>query len=299
MQAFFTTLYPFHIHIFYNFAFMTYNELCHRLAPLYGAGEARAIVRMVAEDEFGLTPTDIYMDKVSQLSADERAKFEEIISRIANYEPVQYVLGHADFCGRRFSVAPGVLIPRPETEMLIPMVGSGRSDHFTLLDIGTGSGCIAISAALEFVDAQVTAWDISDNAIDIARSNATRLGASVNIVRQDALNPPADTALWDVIVSNPPYICMNEQADMSRNVLDYEPATALFVPDYDPLLFYRAIAQYAVHALKPGGRLLFEINPLYVNDMGAMLSAMRYTHTVTDDQYGRKRFITAQLRTNE
>lgn len=278
---------------------MTYNELCHRLAPLYGAGEARAIVRMVAEDEFGLTPTDIYMDKVSQLSADERAKFEEIISRIANYEPVQYVLGHADFYGRRFSVAPGVLIPRPETEMLIPMVGSGHSGRFTLLDIGTGSGCIAISAALEFADSQITAWDISDTAIDIARSNATSLGASVNIIRQDALNPPADTALWDVIVSNPPYICMNEQADMSRNVLDYEPATALFVSDSDPLLFYRAIAQYAVHALKPGGRLLFEINPLYVNDMGAMLSAMRYTHTVTDDQYGRQRFITAQLRTNE
>lgn len=277
---------------------MTYNELCHRLTPIYGAGEARAIVRMVAEDEFGLSLTDIYMDKVSQLSADERAKFEEIISRIANYEPVQYVLGHADFCGRRFSVAPGVLIPRPETEMLIPMAGSGHNDSFTLLDIGTGSGCIAISAALEFPQASVTAWDISDTAIDIARSNAKNLGANVNIVKQDALTPPADSALWDVIVSNPPYICLNEQASMSRNVLDYEPATALFVPDSDPLLFYRAIAQYAVSALKPGGRLLFEINPLYVNDMGTMLSAMGYNHTVTADQYDRQRFVTAQLRTN-
>lgn len=277
---------------------MTYNELCHRLTPIYGAGEARAIVRMVAEDEFGLSLTDIYMDKVSQLSADNRAKFEEIISRIANYEPVQYVLGHADFCGRRFSVAPGVLIPRPETEMLIPMAGSGRNDSFTLLDIGTGSGCIAISAALEFPQASVTAWDISDTAIDIARGNAKSLGANVNIVKQDALDAPADSALWDVIVSNPPYICLNEQASMSRNVLDYEPATALFVPDGDPLLFYRAIAQYAVSALKPGGRLLFEINPLYVNDMGTMLSAMGYNHTVTVDQYGRQRFIAAQLRTN-
>lgn len=277
---------------------MTYNELCHRLTPIYGAGEARAIVRMVAEDEFGLSLTDIYMDKVSQLSADERAKFEEIISRIANYEPVQYVLGHADFCGRRFSVAPGVLIPRPETEMLIPMAGSGHNDSFTLLDIGTGSGCIAISAALEFPLASVTAWDISDTAIDIARSNAISLGANINIVKQDALTPPADSALWDVIVSNPPYICLNEQASMSRNVLDYEPATALFVPDSDPLLFYRAIAQYAVSALKPGGRLLFEINPLYVNDMGTMLIAMGYNHTVTADQYDRQRFVTAQLRTN-
>lgn len=277
---------------------MTYNELCHRLTPIYGAGEARAIVRMVAEDEFGLSLTDIYMDKVSQLSADNRAKFEEIISRIANYEPVQYVLGHADFCGRRFSVATGVLIPRPETEMLIPMTGSGHNDSFTLLDIGTGSGCIAISAALEFPQASVTAWDISDTAIDIARRNAKSLGANVNIVKQDALAAPADSALWDVIVSNPPYICQNEQASMSHNVLDYEPATALFVPDGDPLLFYRAIAQYAVSALKSGGRLLFEINPLYVNDMGTMLSAMGYNHTVTIDQYGRQRFIAAQLRTN-
>ncbi len=275
---------------------MTYNELCHRLAPLYGAGEARAIVRMVAEDEFGLSLTDIYMDKVSQLSADERAKFEEIITRIANYEPVQYVLGHAYFCGHKFSVAPGVLIPRPETEMLIPLTGSGHNDaSFSILDIGTGSGCIAISSALEFPKALVTAWDISDIAISIARQNATSLGADINIVKQDALNPPTDIALWDTIVSNPPYICMNEQKDMSRNVLDYEPATALFVPDNDPLLFYRAIALYATRALKSNGRLLFEINPLYVDDMAAMLTAMGYTHTIKIDQYDKQRFIIAQI----
>ncbi len=274
---------------------MTYNELCHRLSPLYGAGEARAIVRMVAEDEFGLSTTDIYMGKVSQLSADERAKFEEIISRIANYEPVQYVLGHADFCGHRFSVSPGVLIPRPETEMLVSMVGSGQSGRFSILDIGTGSGCIAISAALEFTEADVTAWDISDTAIATARHNARQLGAHINIVKQDALTPPDDTALWDIIVSNPPYICMNEKAEMSRNVLDYEPATALFVPDNDPLLFYRAIVRYACGALKPGGRLLFEINPLYTTDMAAMLDVMAFTHTFKDDQYGRQRFVIAQL----
>lgn len=275
---------------------MTYNELCHRLAPLYGAGEARAIVRMVAEDEFGLSLTDIYMDKVSQLSADERAKFEEIITRIANYEPVQYVLGHAYFCGHKFSVAPGVLIPRPETEMLIPLTGSGHNGaSFSILDIGTGSGCIAISSALEFPEARVTAWDISDIAISIARQNATSLGADINIVKQDALNPPTDIALWDTIVSNPPYICMNEQKEMSRNVLDYEPATALFVPDNDPLLFYRAIALYATRALKSNGRLLFEINPLYVDDMAAMLTAMGYTHTIKIDQYDKQRFIIAQI----
>ena len=183
---------------------MTYNELCRRLSPLYGEGEARAIVRMVVEDEFGLSPTDIYMGKVNQLSADERANLEEIVARIANYEPVQYVLGHADFSGRRFAVAPGVLIPRPETALLIPMIGSAAARPFTLLDIGTGSGCIAITAALDYPDSTVTAWDISDDALRIARANATRLGAQVCFERQDALAPPADTALWDVIVSNPP-----------------------------------------------------------------------------------------------
>ena len=167
---------------------MTYNELCRRLSPLYGEGEARAIVRMVVEDEFGLSPTDIYMGKVNQLSADERANLEEIVARIANYEPVQYVLGHADFSGRRFAVAPGVLIPRPETALLIPMIGRAAARPFTLLDIGTGSGCIAITAALDYPDATVTAWDISDDALRIARANATRLGAQVCFERQDAID---------------------------------------------------------------------------------------------------------------
>ena len=251
---------------------MTYNELCRRLSPLYGEGEARAIVRIVVEDEFGLSPTDIYMGKVNQLSADERANLEEIVARIANYEPVQYVLGHADFSGRRFAVAPGVLIPRPETALLIPMIGSAAARPFTLLDIGTGSGCIAI-----------------------ARANAIRLGAQVCFERQDALAPPADTALWDVIVSNPPYICMSERAEMSPHVLDHEPATALFVPDSDPLLFYRAIARYATRALKPGGTLLFEINALYASETSAMLHALGFTASVERDQYDRPRFIIARL----
>lgn len=274
---------------------MTYNELCRRLSPLYGEGEARAIVRMVVEDEFGLSPTDIYMGKVNQLSADERANLEEIVARIANYEPVQYVLGHADFSGRRFAVAPGVLIPRPETALLIPMIGSAAARPFTLLDIGTGSGCIAITAALDYPAATVTAWDISDDALRIARANATRLGAQVCFERQDALTPPADTALWDVIVSNPPYICMSERAGMSPHVLDHEPATALFVPDSDPLLFYRAIARYATRALKPGGTLLFEINALYASETSAMLHALGFAASVERDQYDRPRFIIARL----
>ena len=148
---------------------------------------------------------------------------------------------------------------------------------------------------LDYPDATVTAWDISDDALRIARANATRLGAQVCFERQDALAPPADTALWDVIVSNPPYICMSERAEMSPHVLDHEPATALFVPDSDPLLFYRAIARYATRALKPGGTLLFEINALYASETSAMLHALGFAASVERDQYDRPRFIIARL----
>lgn len=281
--------------IIYNFVAMTYNELCARLAPLYGAGEARAIVRMVLEDGFGLSATDIYMGKVNQLSADEQLKLEEFMSRLAKWEPVQYVLGSVLFAGRRFGVASGVLIPRPETQQLLPMLGEGMPATFSLLDIGTGSGCIAISAALDHPAATVAAWDISEQALAIARANAEALGAHVAWHRQDVLRPPTDRAVWDVIVSNPPYICTQERADMLENVTLYEPAEALFVPDYDPLLFYRAIARYALQALKPGGQLYFEINPLYAADMGTMLAAMGYTHRCVDDQWGKQRFIQAHL----
>ena len=154
---------------------------------------------------------------------------------------------------------------------------------------------IGTAAALDYPDSRVTAWDISDDALRIARANATRLGAQVCFERQDALAPPADTALWDVIVSNPPYICMSERAGMSPHVLDHEPATALFVPDSDPLLFYRAIARYATRALKPGGTLLFEINALYASETSAMLHALGFAASVERDQYDRPRFIIARL----
>ena len=167
-----------------------------------------------------------------------------------------------------------------------------EAPHPSILDIGTGSGCIAITVALALPQARVTAWDISTDALAIAAGNAHRLGASVRFEHQDALNAPDDEARWDVIVSNPPYICDRERADMSDNVLSYEPELALFVPDSDPLLFYRAIARYASKALKPGGRLLFETNTAYVYEVAQTMADEGFTAIeVRNDCFGKPRMV--------
>ena len=277
---------------------MTYRELWQALIPAYGEREAKSIARMVFEQRFGLSLTDICMGKDKQLSEKTHSETEKIAERLLQNEPVQYVLGCETFCGRTFKVRPGVLIPRPETAGLIELMASLRDPKRSsadILDIGTGSGCIAVTAALDIPEADVTAWDIADEALATAAENAKDLGAQVRIVRQDALCPPEDNGLWDFVVSNPPYICDKERAEMSRNVLDHEPATALFVPDDDPLKFYRAIARYSRLALRPGGWLLFEINPLYADDMMTMLTDEHFDRiSISDDMFGRKRFAMAQ-----
>jgi release factor glutamine methyltransferase len=198
----------------------------------------------------------------------------------------------ADFCGRQFYVAPGVLIPRPETaELCHLIVNNGGKD---ILDIGTGSGCIAITLALDIPDSKVTAWDISEDALAIAQHNAQTLRGDVKFEKRDALALEAEADRWDVIVSNPPYICWKEADEMEENVLKYEPDTALFVPDDDPLLFYRHIMLYAVSALKQGGRLYYEINPIYADSIVDNLQALGFVDVVKiDDQYGKTRFIKA------
>ena len=271
---------------------MTYDTIWRDLTEIYPEGEARAVARYLLEVGFGFTSTDIYCDKITQLSSEEKTKLSKMLQRLKLGEPVQYVTGKSDFGGRQFDVGEGVLIPRPETAELCKMIiADGGRD---ILDIGTGSGCIAITLALDIPNSNVTAWDISETAIDIARGNAERLGAKVNIIKNNALKPRNDIAKWDVVVSNPPYICNKERTLMERNVLDYEPYIALFVPDNDPLLFYSAIASYAASALKPGGRLYFEINSLYAEETSTMLAAKRYTNIKTHyDMFGNKRFVTA------
>ena len=371
---------------------MTYNQLWKRLTVIYNEREAQAIVRTVLDALFGMSLTDICLGKVTQLSADDTTRLEKIMQRLEKSEPVQYVLGSEWFAGRLFDVAPGVLIPRPETEDLVKWTcdeakekekednskeergkeekevskkreapkkeeqllssplkeekeglrkgedapqkeeqllssplkeeekglrkGEDASKkeeqllssllknnkevskkgeeapHPSILDIGTGSGCIAITVALALPQARVTAWDISTDALAIAAGNAHRLGASVRFEHQDALSAPDDEERWDVIVSNPPYICDKERADMSDNVLSYEPELALFVPDNDPLLFYRAIARYASKALKPGGRLLFETNTAYAHEVAQTMADEGFTAIeVRNDCFGKPRMV--------
>ena len=282
---------------------MTYNEMWRKLAQVYDEGEAKAIARLAYEVRFGLTFTDLCLGKDTQLSADDQAQAAEICSRLLLQEPVQYVLGQAEFCGRIMMVNEHVLIPRPETEELCQWVVSEMSDErlevrdFSILDIGTGSGCIAVTLAAALPQAEVTAWDISAEALQVARENARRSGVPVTFQQVDMLNThhvPLATQ-WELIVSNPPYICYKERAMMESIVLEHEPHTALFVPDDDPLLFYRTIAQYGQEALKVGGWLYFEINPLYADELTDMFCAMSYHDIETkEDQYGKQRMIRAR-----
>lgn len=286
---------------------MTYNELWRQLTQVYDDYEAKAIARMVYEVRFGLMPSDLFIGKDTQLSTDDQKLLAEITQRLLTGEPVQYVLGEAEFGGRTFHVEPGVLIPRPETYELCQWIMEERRGkkeegrNTSILDIGTGSGCIACTLAAELADAEVTAWDISDDALRIATENAKRNIVHVSIEKVDVLNTsllnrerPA-TGL-DIIVSNPPYICNKERATMERNVLEHEPELALFVPDDDPLLFYRTIARFAAKALNPSGALYFEINPLYVSEMQQMLSKEGFSHTeIRNDQFGKQRFTKSCL----
>ena len=310
---------------------MTYSEIWHRIATSYDDGEARAIARILIEELFGLSYADIVCGATEQLSADDTLRLDTAVRRIEQGEPLQHVLGYADFCGNRFSVNSSVLIPRPETEWLVDegaklMSTTATSSPKRILDIGTGSGCIAISLKLRLGDAYVEAWDISEEALRTAQDNADALKAEVAFRKKDALKaeeegcseeeclqggalvssaPTGQTkdsinsneanilaAPWDLIVSNPPYICDSERSAMDDNVLLHEPHTALFVPDDDPLRFYRAIARYALLTLNTGGSLLFECNTRYAEATGTMLRDMGFEEvTVSDDCFNLPRFV--------
>ena len=263
---------------------MTYSEIWHRIATSYEDGEARAIARILIEELFGLSYTDIVCGATDQLSADDTLRLDTAVRRIEQGEPLQHVLGYADFCGNHFGVNASVLIPRPETEWLVDegerlinvALNAAPSATKRILDIGTGSGCIAISLKLRLSEAYVEAWDISEEALRTAESNAKALKAEVAFCKRDALRAEESAAPWNLIVSNPPYICDSERAAMDDNVLLHEPHTALFVPDDDPLRFYRAIARYALRSLSNGGNLLFECNTRYAEATGEMMREMGF-----------------------
>lgn len=345
-----------------NIKMKTYQQLWQSLTPLYDAGEAQAIVRTVLDVEYGMTLTDIICGKVNELSADEGKKLEEIVCRLQKGEPVQYVLGQADFAGRTFHVEPGVLIPRPETaelcqwivetqnenwekeeaiirkefnispdvafkdvnmfeakgwlkrqylrlRFLVKMLHIYKKTRYTklasprprIIDLCTGSGCIAITLSLDIPNSEVLGIDISDSACNVATKNAKQLASKAIFKNVDIFDllemcktNGKEHFKADIIVSNPPYICEKEKAEMEKNVLEHEPAIALFVPDEDPLKFYRAIAEFASTELRSLGMLYFEINPLYEKETREMLEGFGFKDIETkEDSFGKKRMMRA------
>lgn len=273
-----------------------YRRLCRRLEPIYGEREAKDIVLLVLEMHFGITMTDVVCGKLDEMTKAEQAEMERMMLRLERNEPVQYVLGKAYFGSDIYEVMPDVLIPRPETEALCRWIVEETRDEKRLLDCCTGSGCIAITLKKRCPQLSVDAYDLSNAALDVARRNAERLQQDIYLFRMDALNPVPAKEKYDIIVANPPYICEQEKRDMRPNVLWFEPHEALFVPDNDPLRFYMAITRYAVDALNTGGRLYFEINPLFVEALDVMMRRFGFREIEVNNSFGYdRRMMKAKL----
>ena len=270
------------------------EQLNSGLAGVAEPREVQAMIRIICEDVFNYDPVDVALRQESELPDFAPERISDIVSRLRRHEPLQYIVGTALFHGHKFKVTPAVLIPRPETEQLVDLiVDENTASDLRVLDMGTGSGCIAISLARALKFAQVDAFDISQDALAVARENAADLKVKVRLFQSDML-APQPAARYDIIVSNPPYICWSERESMERNVLDYEPGQALFVHDNDPLLFYKAIAPYAAQSLEPGGRLYLEINQRFGNEVKRLLEACGLDEVrIIEDSFGRVRFAAA------
>lgn len=262
----------------------------------YTDAEATWCIRDIFAATKGWTRTQLVANGDRELSPELQEAVEAVMAKLDRGEPLQYALGRSRFCGMWLKVTPATLIPRPETEQLVDMItdnASGRSD-LRVLDIGTGSGCIAIALARALNSPIITATDISNDALSVAADNARNLSATVTLRHEDILTAKPEPQSLDIIVSNPPYITPAEKAQMSPRVLDFEPAEALFVPQDQPTLFYRAIANYAATALVPGGSLWLEINPLFDRQTLADVTAAGFSGAeLIRDERGKNRFIKA------
>ena len=273
----------------------TLNKIAEAISELYGEVEARQIAEMVVTECGGISRNQLLVEPNKELIIND---IERIVEELRQWRPVQYVTGRAEFDGLEFEVAEGVLIPRPETEELVEWIASECSADANILDVGTGSGCIAISLRRRLRNSHVWALDISDAALEIARRNGSNLAPEVEFIKGDALADFSQLVAekLDVVVSNPPYIPRSDEAQMRRNVTDYEPDTALFVEDSDPLIFYRSIARTARRMLKPGGRLYYEIYELYATQMRTMLEAEGYSDIVVREDFrGKQRMVCATM----
>ena len=272
-------------------------EIRRRLTPLYGPGEAKAMTSLIflALKGWGATQLAINYDLPAQPSFI--AQVDAVLSRLEKQEPIQYVLGTALFHGLELKVTPAVLIPRPETAVLVDIIADNAGDRpdLRVLDLGTGSGCIAIALARILKFPEITAVDISPDALEVARGNARALKANISFLQADMRTLSLPDSSFDIVVSNPPYIVESEKRDMESNVLDHEPALALFVPDSDPLEFYKPIGLLAIKALAPGGYLYLEINPMFASRLSDFLKATGFSDIrVVLDSFGKKRFITCR-----
>ena len=253
------------------------NIIREGLSSHYPTGKIAALTRIIATELLGVSQMAFYLKDDITLTAEQQALLDNAIERLKKQEPIQYILGYCDFCGLRFKVTPATLIPRPETSELVEWIASEAAGYGSILDIGTGSGCIAVSLAQKLPQSKVTAWDISNDALAVAAENSKANGQAVTFEQVDILAYEPTGEQFDIIVSNPPYIKENEKSAMHSNVLNWEPHTALFVPDSDPLLFYRTIAKKGLSLLKPNGRLYFEINRAHGKETMEMLAALGYT----------------------
>lgn len=279
------------------------QQLRQQLLAHYDAQEAAAVAARFVEDFFQLSPTQVLLNETIALSGETATQLETAVAQLMANVPVQQVVGFEHFCGHRFRVTADTLIPRPETEGLVQLATARCCGACsTLLDVGTGTGCIAISLAKALPLAQVTAWDISEAALKVAHDNALLLAAKVDFQQRDllatvanvAVAPTESLALWDAILSNPPYIPQREAATMDIHVTAHEPHTALFVPDDDPLLFYRALAQLGWQQLRTQGALLVETHTDFASAVASLFESMGYTHVaVHHDCFDQPRFVSA------
>lgn len=269
-----------------------------QLESIYSSDEANALIMILLEHYFDINRVKIALDPDLRLSESELLTLHFAIKELLKNRPVQYIIGETEFCGMPFFVNENVLIPRPETEEMVRLLAVG---HWPLavkiLDIGTGSGCIAISLAKLIPNSDVTAIDVSEKALEVAKKNAETNGVNVHFVLDDILNPHVKThgrasQQFDIIVSNPPYVCESEKSEMRPNVLEHEPSTALFVSDNDPLIFYSKILEFALKTLKPDGVIWFEINERFGNNMTDLCHIKGFKNVeVFKDFRGKDRFM--------